>query len=54
MPRAASRSPIFLPGEHTIELWHEPVAAGGAPVVSTQVVKVADGKVTAIEPVLEL
>ena len=41
-------------GEHTVELWHEPVAAGGTPVVSTQVVNVAEGKVTAIEPVLEL
>jgi hypothetical protein len=45
--------PDLPAGEHTIELWHEPVAAGGAPVVRTQVVKIADG-VTPIEVVLEL
>jgi hypothetical protein len=41
-------------GEHTLELWHEPTAAGGAPSVTTQKVKIAEGKVTAIAPVLDL
>jgi plastocyanin len=42
------------PGDHTIELWHEPVAAGGEPVIRTQVVKIAEGKATTIEPTLDM
>jgi plastocyanin len=41
-------------GEHTVELWHEPLTPGGAAMVKTQVVKIADGKATVIEPVLVL
>jgi hypothetical protein len=46
--------PGLPPGEHTLELWHEPTAPGGAPVVVTQVVKIAEGKATKVEPVLDL
>jgi plastocyanin len=42
------------PGEHTLELWHEPLAAGSAPTVRTLPVRISDGKVTTIEPVIDL
>lgn len=41
-------------GEHTIELWHEPLEAGKPPLARTSVVKITDGQVTTIEPTLEL
>ena len=45
------------PGEHTLELWHEPVGqqgGAGTPVVTTAVVRISDGNVTTVEPTLEL
>ncbi|HEY0707445.1 MAG TPA: carboxypeptidase regulatory-like domain-containing protein [Polyangia bacterium] len=41
-------------GEHTVELWHEPVVAGGAPVVTTQVVKITAGGTATMETNLDL
>jgi plastocyanin len=41
-------------GEHTVELWHEPVAAGSPPTVRTVPVRISDGKVTTVEPVIDL
>jgi plastocyanin len=41
-------------GEHTVELWHEPIEDHGAPLVRTTTVKIEDGRETKIEAVFEL
>jgi hypothetical protein len=41
-------------GEHTVELWHEPVAGKGSALVQTAVVRIVDGQVAKIEPQLSL
>lgn len=42
------------PGRHTVEYWHEPVNAKGAPLAKTATVEMVSGKVTAAEIVLTL
>ncbi|HEY0713070.1 MAG TPA: hypothetical protein VGF45_10375 [Polyangia bacterium] len=41
-------------GEHQIELWHEPIAPNGPPLLQSLTVRISDGKVTESEPVLKL
>ncbi len=46
--------PDVPPGEHRVQLWHEPIDPKGAPLVQTLTVRVNDGKVTTTQAVLDL
>jgi hypothetical protein len=41
-------------GEHTLEMWHEPADARGAPFTATTVVRIRDGQVTTVDPTMAL